>query len=249
MSGWIGAWGTTATVANLTVTGSEIISVNTSTDALRITQTGTGNALVVEDSSNPDSSPFVVEATGDVLIGSATAIPGAFSDTGKLQIAQNTGEALQQNFTFINSAAGSVAYFNKSRSGTIGVNTIVQSGDAIGQIVFAGADGASYIRAAVILVEVDGIPGLNDMPGRLVFSTTADGASNPTERMRIDNVGNIYGTTGATGMTNGFFYIPSAAGAPSGVPTAIAGRVPMYYDTTGNNFYIYNGAWKKVLLA
>jgi hypothetical protein len=30
-------------------------------------------------------------------------------------------------------------------------------------------------------------PGANDMPGRLVFSTTADGASSPTERMRIDS--------------------------------------------------------------
>jgi hypothetical protein len=61
--------------------------------------------------------------------------------------------------------------------------------------------------------------------------------------------GNTYTASGTTTMTSGFFYIPSAAGAPSGVPTAIAGRVPMYYDTTNNNFYVYNGAWKKVLLA
>jgi hypothetical protein len=67
--------------------------------------------------------------------------------------------------------------------------------------------------------------------------------------MRIDSAGNIYGTSGTTSMTNGFFYIPAAGGAPSGVPTAVAGRVPMYYDTTNNNFYIYNGAWKKILLA
>ena len=29
------------------------------------------------------------------------------------------------------------------------------------------------------------------MPGRLVFSTTADGASNPTEQMRIDSSGKV----------------------------------------------------------
>ena len=69
------------------------------------------------------------------------------------------------------------------------------------------------------------------------------------ERLRIDLNGNVYGTSGTTGMTNGFFYIPSAAGAPSGVPTAISGHVPMYYDTTNNFFYVYNGAWKKILLA
>jgi hypothetical protein len=61
--------------------------------------------------------------------------------------------------------------------------------------------------------------------------------------------GNTYTASGTTSMTNGFFYIPAAGGAPSGVPTAVAGRVPMYYDTTNNNFYIYNGAWKKILLA
>ncbi|NBW22844.1 MAG: tail fiber domain-containing protein [Caulobacteraceae bacterium] len=40
------------------------------------------------------------------------------------------------------------------------------------------------------------------MPGRLVFSTTADGASSPTERMRIHNDGRIStGTTSAPGAS------------------------------------------------
>jgi hypothetical protein len=60
-------------VAN-TFTANQIISVTDNTNAaLRITQTGTGNALVVEDSANPDSTPFVIDATGTVLIGSTTA--------------------------------------------------------------------------------------------------------------------------------------------------------------------------------
>jgi len=70
-----------------------------------------------------------------------------------------------------------------------------------------------------------------------------------SEKLRISSTGNIYGISGTTAMTDGFFYIPSAAGAPSGTPTAISGRLPMYYDSTNNNFYIYNGAWKKVLLS
>ena len=53
----------------------------------------------------------------------------------------------------------------------------------------------------------------------------------------------------ATGMTGGFPYIPAAAGAPTGTPTARTGYVPIYYDSTGNNLYCYNGAWKKVNLA
>ena len=66
--------GTTFT-GNLIVTGGtgiNWISGSTSTDMLRITQTGNGNALVVEDSTNPDSSPFVVDAAGNVGIGTTT---------------------------------------------------------------------------------------------------------------------------------------------------------------------------------
>lgn len=70
-----------------------------------------------------------------------------------------------------------------------------------------------------------------------------------TTRMQIDANGNISGTAGTTSMTNGFFYIPGAAGAPSGTPTAISGTFPMYYDSTNNRFYVYNGAWKSVVLA
>lgn len=56
-------------VAN-TFTANQVISVTDNTNAaLRITQLGTGNALVVEDSSNPDSTPFVINSSGNVGIG------------------------------------------------------------------------------------------------------------------------------------------------------------------------------------
>jgi hypothetical protein len=61
----------------------------------------------------------------------------------------------------------------------------VANGDRLGRIRFGGDDGANIIPAASIDAYVDNTPGLNDMPGRLVFSTTADGASSPTEQLRI----------------------------------------------------------------
>jgi hypothetical protein len=45
------------------------------------------------------------------------------------------------------------------------------------------------LQGAHIRAFVDGTPGVDDMPTRLVFSTTADGASSPTERMRISSAG------------------------------------------------------------
>jgi hypothetical protein len=48
---------------------SYVMVVNATTPALRITQTGTGDAILVEDAANPDSTPFVVTAAGDVGIG------------------------------------------------------------------------------------------------------------------------------------------------------------------------------------
>jgi len=48
---------------------SYVMVVNATTPALRITQTGTGNAISVEDEANPDATPFVVSAAGDVGIG------------------------------------------------------------------------------------------------------------------------------------------------------------------------------------
>ena len=79
----------------------------------------------------------------------------------------------------------------RHRNNTVGgTPTVVQSGDSLGAICFAGGDGTDMrSKGAFILCQVDGTPGSNDMPGRLMFSTTADGASSPTERMRIDKNG------------------------------------------------------------
>lgn len=67
--------------------------------------------------------------------------------------------------------------------------------------------------------------------------------------IKTDGNGNIYTKAGSTAMTDGFIRIPSAAGAPSGVPTGISGTVPLYYDTTNNKIYVYNGSWKQIGLS
>jgi hypothetical protein len=173
-----------------------IISGTTTDAALRITQLGTGNALLVEDSTNPDATPFVIDTSGKVVVGSTTA--PTISGVPQFQVAGvATAASSQVGFSrWDNSASSSAIQFAKSRSGVIGTQGVVSSGDAFGQIQFYGDDGTAFVQGANITAAVDGTPGTNDMPGRLVFSTTADGASTVTERMRIDSAGNVgIGTT------------------------------------------------------
>ena len=68
------------------LSGNVTIDSNTSSPALKITQTGTGPALKVQDSSDPDVTPFIVDSTGQVGIGTATPVsaleiasPGVFT--------------------------------------------------------------------------------------------------------------------------------------------------------------------------
>lgn len=57
-----------------TVTGPTVVSMSSTSTALRVTQTGTGNALLVEDSTNPDATPFAVTNNGRVGIGTSSPI-------------------------------------------------------------------------------------------------------------------------------------------------------------------------------
>lgn len=87
-------------------------------------------------------------------------------------------------------ASGTSIYGARSR-GSVGSETIVQDGDRILSITGVGYDGTDYATSAQIDFEVDGTPGNNDMPGRIVFKTSADGTQTLTERMRISQDGKV----------------------------------------------------------
>lgn len=81
----------------------------------------------------------------------------------------------------------------RSRGTTDGSYTEVVNNDTLGYLVFRGADGAGWSDAAWITAQADGdwttSGDTTDSPGRLVFSTTLDGASTSTEQFRITNDG------------------------------------------------------------
>jgi hypothetical protein len=174
-----------------------------------------------------------IDSSGRLLVGTSTArvFDSASATLTPLNQIESTGSEAAFSVTRNNNTnTGPSIFLGKSRGAAIGGVTVVASGDQLGSLVFEGTDGAKLVEGAAIRAEVDGTPGTDDMPGRLVFSTTADGASSPTERMRIDSAGNIgIGTTtpnaplnvntstnaNATSSFGGLFL--SAAGATAGL--------------------------------
>jgi len=139
------------------------------------------------------SEALRVDSSQRLLVGNTSPrsnAPGA--DVG-FQIEGASGGPTNKRFTqhIFGSGDGSGPYVGlaKHRGTSVGGNTIVVNGDELGGIYFQGADGTNFKQGASILGFVDGTPGTNDMPGRLIFSTTADGASSPTERLRITSAG------------------------------------------------------------
>jgi hypothetical protein len=132
-----------------------------------------------------------IDSSGRLLVGTNTARDlGGFSPS----IFEGINASGSRLVLFQNSSSTSAGclHLGKSRGASVGSNTIVEQNDELGVIRFNGADGTdSDSTGAEIRCLVDGTPGANDMPGRLVFSTTADGASSPTERMRIASTGNV----------------------------------------------------------
>lgn len=224
---------TNKTISGGTITGvtGQTITASGSTAALTVTQTGTGNALVVEDSTTPDSSPFVIDAEGRALFGTTST-----TTSGSIQVYSESSSAPNGNVSlnrFTTDSTSIVQSFVKGR-GTRGSPTIVSVSDSLGVIGFYGNDGTNSIESARIAAAVDGTPSTNDMPGRLVFSTTADGASSTTERMRIDSLGRVLIGTIAnnggsveiaaapTAVSNSGYGISQYQTIPTGVTTLYA---------------------------
>jgi len=118
-----------------------------------------------------------------------------------LQVQSTGANAYTSIGRWDNNAANPGLIFNKSRGGSVGTLGIVQANDNLAELSFTGDDGSAFVSAARIQAQVDGTPGTNDMPGRLLFLTTADGASSPTERMRITSAGLVGIGTGSPSST------------------------------------------------
>ena len=165
---------------------------------------GTGGSANV---SGGETEALRIKSTGEVLINESSArsyVDGAGNtQTPKLQVESddNTSTAISLRYNSGAGAANRRASFIFARTAD---GTAVADNSVLGEFLFMGEGNNTLEKAASIRTEVDGTPGTNDMPGRLIFSTSADGADSPIERLRIDSSGRVMigGATSAHGSTN-----------------------------------------------
>ncbi len=148
----------------------------------------------------PAADTFAVETDGSealrvdssqrLLVNKTTST--ASNGHSILQVASTSNDRAIAIHNFENDANGPFISLGKSRGTSVNSYTIVQDNDELGNIDFFGADGTDFSTiGARIQAEVDGTPGTNDLPGRLIFATTADEANSPTERLRITSDGKV----------------------------------------------------------
>ena len=144
---------------------------------------------------------FRIDNSGRLLVGTSSARTDLIAGTrgGRVQVeaaSSTTGDAIDNSSLCLTmghsgSTGSANVFFTRTKSNSLGGVTSVANNDILGGLYFQGTDGTDAVSAALIKAEVDGTPGANDMPGRIILATTADGSSSPTTRMTIDSSGNV----------------------------------------------------------
>ena len=185
-----------------------------------------------------------IDSSGRILVAHTSTQTIGSNSHGLVQLNVNSNQTVLSLARFENVAAGPSLNLGKSRSSSAGSYTVVQDGDGFGSISFAGADGTDLVTVgAIIEGQVDGTPGSNDMPGRLIFSTTADGAASPTERLRINSGGHL-GLNVAPGSWDSVPTFVALEGGGNNKHGSLHFQANGDWTTSlGCNHY-YNGGWK-----
>ncbi|TXH52447.1 MAG: hypothetical protein E6Q97_15990 [Desulfurellales bacterium] len=181
-----------AAAAYLPLSGGTLTGQLTMADGIRIdtdkVQARDSSGLTLTEDGG--SGILIQDSTAAVLVNTTTAL------TGVLGAAQAQIDKTSNGTMLLHRAStdeGGVTIELLKRRTNWGV---VSNGDRLGTIQWSAADGVDAAAAASIYAEVDGTPGSNDMPGRIVFATTPDGAAAADEAMRINSSGNLLIATG-----------------------------------------------------
>jgi hypothetical protein len=150
-------------------------NISVGANILSVTNDGSGNSLVVNDNGVADSSPFVIDGSGNVGIGILSPIEAFHVDSN----GDSTAAILVSGDASNNDK--SVLVLRARNNSAVGGN-----GLGAGIAFFSETSNESYRNQAKILTEWTNVGSEN---ADLVFETSLSGTLN--ERMRIDSAGNV----------------------------------------------------------
>jgi hypothetical protein len=146
------------------------------------------------------SNNIVLDSSARVLVGTSTARNNIYWYTGNVtppvqfEASGNAYGGLSLLTYSVNNYSP-ILTLGTSGSDTPGANALVPGNNQLGAIQFTGNDGSNFRTGAVIAAATDSTTGSGDLPTRLSFSTTSDGASFPTTRIIINSGGTMYPAT------------------------------------------------------
>jgi hypothetical protein len=152
-----------------------------------------------------------IDSSGRLLVGTSSTATAGKAQYSLLQVEGNTFSG--SNNAILGLARGTAA-------------ASISTSDSLGVITFTDNAGNEF---GEIQCAADATPGASDYPGRITFSTTADGASSPTEQMRIDSSGNVLFAKTSTGLQNDGFEIGAVGGGRQLSLTQSGNGVPAMY--------------------
>jgi hypothetical protein len=196
-----GSWpNQTITSAGSPFTSPVEINVNSTSSALTINQTGAGNALLVEDSTNPDSTPTVIDQYGNVILGK-TSRTSAYSNSLEVNntatgLAGLTPQIAVFNYSSSTGTAGPWLSFFRYPSGTVGTTADARVGDLLGGIKFYGQQtSGTLFNGSITATAASGLTSVNlsySAASHSFFGPITTGTWNGTA------IGIAYGGTGET---------------------------------------------------
>jgi hypothetical protein len=216
-------------------TGVSGVNGSATTPALQGTDSNTGIVFGTDEVqiATGGSTRATVDSSGRLLVGTTTARTDFYSG------ALDADVQLEDS-----SYCAYSAYVTNGNAAFIFGRGNPASGSVVGNLSWMADDGTDEVEAARISAQIDGTPGSNDMPGRLVFSTTADGASSTTERMRLDSSGRLaVGITNPSCVTGGIHAVHSnTEGSPSFVGNEVGIFQRNFNSAQGSAIGIISGS-------
>jgi len=180
-----------------------------------------------------------------------TCFISTYSNTGKMAIGRGGSNSLPSTADILLNGDGSVTFAGSIGIGVTPINGTLTFNNATASpfprcILYSVANNDHQylgfgISSATLRYQVP-----DNLTSHIFYAGSSSSAS--TQLFKITGKGSVVCNSAAiaTNATDGFLYVPSCAGTPTGTPTTNTGSIATVYDTSANKIWFYNGSWRGV---